>query len=174
MPYEWSATTSPDGPAQHLRLWPHRSLPRRGFVAFILITFALLMIPLATVLGTLVLWGLLPFLLLAFGGVWWALERSYRDARLHEEMTLDANRITLTHTDAGGSTREWDCQSYWARPHMHVTGGPVPYYVTLSGKGREVEIGAFLSEDERKALFGELSEALAQAGKGGSDDFKSV
>ena len=39
---------------------------------------------------------------------------------------------------------------------MHETGGPVPHYVTLSGNGREVEIGAFLSEEERVELFSEL------------------
>jgi uncharacterized membrane protein len=38
----------------------------------------------------------------------------------------------------------------------------VPNYVTLSGAGREVEIGAFLSEDERKALYGELSDRVAK------------
>jgi uncharacterized membrane protein len=32
--------------------------------------------------------------------------------------------------------------------------------VTLSGNGREVEIGAFLSEDERKSLFKELTERV--------------
>ena len=48
-------------------------------------------------------------------------------------------------------------------PTMHKTGGPVPNYVTLSGKGREVEIGAFLSEDERVSLFGELEDALFKA-----------
>ena len=36
----------------------------------------------------------------------------------------------------------------------------MPFYVTLTGNGRTVEIGAFLSEDERKDLFNELSEAL--------------
>jgi len=36
----------------------------------------------------------------------------------------------------------------------------VPYYITLRGKGREVEIGKFLSEDERKALFDELNRSL--------------
>ena len=162
MPYEWTNTSTATGPAQHLRLWPHRSLPRKGFAAFILITFALLLIPLSAVLGTLVLWGLLPFLLIAVGGVWWALERSYRDARLHEDLTLDAEHVTLTRTDARGGTQDWDCQCYWARAQMHVSGGPVPFYVTLTGKGREVEIGAFLSEDERKALYGELTDALAR------------
>jgi len=44
---------------------------------------------------------------------------------------------------------------------MHQTGGLVPYYVTLKGNGRTVENGAFLSEDERRALYGELASALA-------------
>jgi uncharacterized membrane protein len=47
---------------------------------------------------------------------------------------------------------------------MHPKGGPVPNYVTLSGNGREVEIGAFLSEEERKALYDDLRH-LVQAYK---------
>jgi uncharacterized membrane protein len=43
---------------------------------------------------------------------------------------------------------------------MHEAGGPVEHYLTLKGAGREVEIGAFLSEDERKALHGELADAI--------------
>jgi len=43
---------------------------------------------------------------------------------------------------------------------MHEGGGPVAHYITLKGGGREVEIGAFLSEDERKTLHGELADAL--------------
>jgi len=165
MPYEWSATTVPGGTVRRLRLWPHRSLPRRGFAAFILATFTLITIPLYPLLGTIVLWGLLPFLLLAVAGLWWGLERSYRDARLNEDLSIDSEEVRLTRTDPRGATQEWACQSYWARAAMHEKGGPVPYYVTLSGKGREVEIGAFLSEDERKALYGELSDALRQAVK---------
>ena len=43
---------------------------------------------------------------------------------------------------------------------MHAHGGPVPHYVTLKGAGREVEIGAFLTEEERRALEPALREAL--------------
>ena len=159
MPYEWSETT---GEARKLRLWPHRSLPRRGFAAFVLGTFTLLTIPLYPLLGTVLVWGLLPFLLMAVGAIWWGLERSYRDAKLCEDLTIDPETIHLVRTDPKGQRKEWDCQSYWARVTLHAKGGPVPYYVTLSGKGREVEIGAFLSEDERKALYGELSDTLRQ------------
>ncbi len=85
MPYEWSTCSDPT-PQTRLTLWPHRSLPRRGFAAFILGTFTLITIPLYPLLGTVVLWGLLPFLLMAVGGVWWALERRPHDARLREEL----------------------------------------------------------------------------------------
>ena len=37
----------------------------------------------------------------------------------------------------------------------------MPFYVTLNGNGREVEIGAFLSEDERKSLYEELRSELS-------------
>jgi uncharacterized membrane protein len=46
--------------------------------------------------------------------------------------------------------------------HLYGTEGPLPNYVTLSGNGREVEIGSFLSEDERKSLFKELQSALTK------------
>jgi uncharacterized membrane protein len=42
------------------------------------------------------------------------------------------------------------------------TDGPVPHYVTLQGAGREVEIGAFLSEDERCALYDELRREIRE------------
>ena len=80
-----------------------------------------------------------------------------------EELRLEGDELTLTHRPARGQTQTWDCNIYWARAEMHVQGGPVPHYVTLSGNGRTVEIGRFLSEDERKALYGELSDFLKNA-----------
>lgn len=161
MPYEW--TDQPPKGTRRLTLWPHRSLPRRGFAAFILATFALITVPLYPLLGTVLLWGLLPFLLLAVAGLWWGLERSYRDADIREELTIGPQGIHLLRTDPRGQRREWDCNSYWARATLHATGGPVAHYLTLKGEGREVEIGVFLSEDERKALYGELADALRAA-----------
>ena len=162
MPYEWTHDTGA-APVTHLRLWPHRSLPRKGFAAFILATFVMITIPLYPLLGTVVLWGVLPFLLLAVAGVWWALERSYRDARMSEELRIDPQNVHLLRTNPGGAQQEWECLSYWVQPQMHVSGGPVAHYITLRGKGREVELGAFLSEDERKVLYAEVVDALRRA-----------
>ncbi|MCM2562356.1 DUF2244 domain-containing protein [Lutimaribacter sp. EGI FJ00015] len=159
MPYRWTVQTPT---ARRLELWPHRSLPRRGFAAFILGTFTLITIPLYPLLGTFVLWGILPFMLLAVGGIWWALERSYRDGEILEVLTLDPETIHLSRSAHKVAQKEWQANSYWVRAEMHQTGGPVPYYVTLKGNGRTVEIGAFLSEEERRSLYGELASALSE------------
>ena len=53
-----------------------------------------------------------------------------------------------------------DLFPYWAKLKIYETEGPVANYITLTGNGKEVELGAFLSEDERKALYGELEQML--------------
>ncbi|MGR1580434.1 DUF2244 domain-containing protein [Thalassobius sp. S69A] len=153
MPYTWSDDSKT---APLLRLWPHRSLPRRGFAAMILLAFTLGTIPLYGLIGTVALWGILPFILIMVGALWWGLERSYRDADILEELSLRGDMLHLTHSPVRGAPLEWECNVYWTRVEMHVHGGPVPYYLTLAGNGRTVEIGSFLSEDERKSLYDEL------------------
>ncbi|AMY69923.1 DUF2244 domain-containing protein [Frigidibacter mobilis] len=148
-------------PLAELHLWPYRSLPRRGFVLFIAVTAGLLLLPLLAVLGSPVLWGLLPFLMIAVGGVWFALQRSYRDGELLEVLRLFPARIELSRQDRRGTRRDWQANPYWVSLHLHPRGGPVPDYLTLKGNGREVELGAFLAQDERVALHGELREMLA-------------
>ncbi|MEM6578637.1 MAG: DUF2244 domain-containing protein [Pseudomonadota bacterium] len=163
MPYAWTTELAPSGAEDRLTLWPYRSLSRRGFVIFILVTAGMISLPLLSVLGTVVLWGILPFFVLAVGGVWFAIQRSYRDADMGEELTINPGAVHLVRRNVRGPAQTWECESYWAKVHMHPTGGPVPHYVTLTGHGREVEIGAFLSEDERKRLYGEICEALQRA-----------
>ena len=43
---------------------------------------------------------------------------------------------------------------------MYDKEGPVANYITLTGNGREVELGSFLGEDERIKLFDELNRLL--------------
>lgn len=132
----------------------------RGFAAFMLATFTLAMIPLFAMLGTALLWGLLPFVLLALGAVYWALQHNHRARQIEEVLTLDETTARLVHTTAKGEVKDWNCNRYWARVKKYDDDGPVPHYVTLRGEGREVEIGAFLSEDERIALYDDLSHHL--------------
>ncbi len=161
MPYQWTQSFGTDADSE-LRLWPHNSLPAKGFAVFILSFFTLAIIPLFALLGTVLLWGLLPFLLITLAGTWMALRKNERDRQILEILTVTPEELRLTRHNPRGPDQAWDCNTYWAKIEIHPKGGPVPHYVTLKGAGREVEIGAFLSEDERKALFADLSDRLRQ------------
>ena len=157
MPYEW---LPPAGDEQRLHLWPHRSLTQRGFVGFVGLTAALIAVPLFGTLGSPVLWALLPFLLGTIWAIWFALRKNGRDRDIVEELTLTPGRIGLVRHGPKGQRQDWEANPYWVRAVLHETGGPVPNYLTLKGGGREVELGAFLSEEERIALKGEIDAKL--------------
>ena len=143
-----------------IEVWPYNSLKPKGFVLFLGSTFVLISLPLFNVLGTTVFWGLLPFLLVAFVGVWFALRRSLNDRQVLEQLTLSQEEIALIRQDPTGEHKRWVCSPYWSKLKIYKTEGPVRNYITLTGNGREVELGAFLSEDERKTLYEELEQLL--------------
>jgi uncharacterized membrane protein len=159
MPYHW---LPPSGPETRLRLWPHRPLTPGGFAGFVGITAALMAVPMVALLGTPALWGVLGFAALAMAGVWAALRRSETDRSITEDLTLTPDRITLVRTGPRGRRQAWEANPHWVRAVLHPSAGPVPNYVTLQGGPREVELGAFLSEDERIALQREVQAALAR------------
>lgn len=166
MPYSWiTPPPSPDCASPHettaeLHLWPHQSLPPKGYARFLIGTAVLIILPLLPLLGSIALWGLLPFILVALFGMKWALDRNRRDAQILEILTIDATEARLEHKTARGALQSWQCNRYWVRVELYADGGPVPNYITLRGGEREVEIGAFLSEDERKALYDELTQVF--------------
>lgn len=162
MPYEWTdpQPLNEGRPVARLRLWPHRSLPRRGFAAFFGTSAALAALPMLTVLGSPILWGLLPFVILTFGALWFALQASYRTAEVEEELHLWPDRVMLTRRDRRQPPKVWEANPHWIRTALHETGGPVPNYLTLTGSGRTLEIGSFLSEEERLDLKPEIEDAL--------------
>jgi len=143
-----------------LHLWPHRSLPKVGFAWFIGTTALLLLVSITPALGTPVLWGLLPFVLGALWLTYFLLNKSYRDGEILEELTLWPDLIRLSHAAPKKPLQSWEENPHWVKVELHEKGSRVPAYITLTGKGRTVEIGAFLSEDERRALFSELNRLL--------------
>lgn len=161
MPYEWTET-APDqtGAICHrLRLWPYQSLPRKGFVWFIGLTAGFMALPVVAMLGTSVLWGLLPFVLLVIGGIWFAIQRSYARGDMAEELTLDRKAAHVSRRDPDGRLREWTTNSYWLRATLRR--GPVESYLTLTDGQREIELGAFLTPEERRSLHDDLQRRLA-------------
>ncbi len=161
MPYKW--TTPASEPVQTLTLWPHQSLPAKGFAAVVLGAFTLILIPTFALIGTALLWGLLPFVLGAVWALYFALQKNFQSRQITEVLTLSSDQAQLVRTNPDGSQQDWSCNRYWASVLKYERDGPVPHYVTLRGEAREVEIGAFLSEEERIELYDELTRALRRA-----------
>lgn len=141
-------------------LYPHRSMPRQGFVLFISITAVMLCMPLLPLIGTSALWGLLPFLLLTIAAVWYFIMRSYRDGHIVEELSIWGDQMTLVRLNPRGKERrqEWSANPYWVAVQRH--DAPVQNYLTLKGGEREVELGAFLSAEERLSLKAQIEDQL--------------
>ncbi len=156
MPYRLAHS----GSSWTLTLWPYNALGPRGFAAVIIGAAAILALPLLAVLGSAALWGLLPFELAALAALWVALRRNWADRNLCEEMHLARNGIYLRRVEPTGEVREWRANPAWVTLRLYTKGGPVPNYLTLTGGGREVELGAFLSEAERLQLYAELDSLL--------------
>jgi uncharacterized membrane protein len=159
LPYEW---LPPEGDTHRLHLWPYRSLPRRGMVWFLGGTAAAIALPLLGLIGSPVLWGILPFLLGTLWAIWGALEKSFRDAEIVEELQLTPDRVTLVRHGPKRKRQDWQANPHWVRVTLHATGGPVPQYLTMKSEGREVELGAFLTEAERRTLAAEITELLRE------------
>lgn len=157
MPY----TLHHDSPSHaSLRLWPHNMLGSRGFVVVISSSALALALPMLALLGSPALWGLLPFAGLVLGGLWFALARNWRDRRIVEQMQISRETVYLRHVSAAGTVQEWRAELPWVTLTLTPQGGPVPYYLTLGGGGREVELGVFLTPEERVALHEALSSLM--------------
>lgn len=155
MPYHWTETPS----GATLDVWPHQSMTPSGFSWFIGLTAALLALPLVAILGSPAVWILLGFFLAALSGIWWALKANVAARRAHESLTVSPDRVHLAHRPPRGPVLEWEANPHWVTVQLRQDG-PVEKYLTLRGGGREVELGAFLSPEEREGLYSDLVRRL--------------
>lgn len=151
-----------DPPLLDLTLWPNRSLSRRGFAWVLGLVAVGLAIPIIPFLGTRIGLGLIPFPLAALVALWAALRRNYADGRLTERIRIWPDLVAVERREPGGGLRGWRANPHWVRVGLR-SDGPVEQYLTLKGGGREIELGAFLSPEERESLHAELLRAFAEA-----------
>lgn len=156
-----SATAGRDAPVWEITLRPHRSLSNRGFSIVIALAACALLLPLLTVLGTLVLWGLLPFAAAALWMLWAAIRANDKDASLTEHLMLWPDLIAVHRSNPRTPDQYWHANPYWISTHLKHTRD-VRDYLTVKGGGREIELGRFLTPGARKVLFEDLNQQLAK------------
>ena len=112
-----------------------------------------------------VMWIIAAALGTALIAIWVALKASWRRGTVREELAIWIDKVHLRRIGPDGSCQVWQANPYWVDVEMQQTGGPVPNYPTLCGRGRTVEIGSLLSEQSRPELAQDLQDTFLSAVK---------
>lgn len=151
-----------DRPVYDVTLWPNQSLTRRGYLIAMAAAGAGLALPLIGLAGTKAFWPLAAFLVLPLMALHYAFRRNARALRIEERLQVWPDEVRVQRREPDGRVLRWQAEPMRVRLRLHKDAR-VEDYLTLSGGGREIELGAFLSPEERVALAGEIEAALTRA-----------
>ena len=148
-----------DAPVFEALIAPYRSLGRRG-VSIVVAVFALISVLLSMRFWIWGAWPVVIFSLLEIPLVALLLVLNLRRARATELIMLDRSHLTVIRTDMGGQRRQVTLPAAWLQIEFQEGRG-IPRILARS-HGRGCELGAFLHEQEKLALYGQLKGAIEQ------------
>lgn len=102
-------------------------------------------------------WYVLPFAGLEMGVVYLALLVIARHGGDQESITIDGDRVVVERTRKGRTARH-EFTRQWAQVVVARTGRKSA--LCMRSHGREVEIGEFLTDEQRKAVANDLRRRL--------------
>lgn len=139
-------------------LTPHRSLSELGFQRFIWV-FAAMNLAVATYFWVQGAWPVMGFLGLDVFAVWLAFRLNFRAARVEECVKVSGEHLHVARRSARGASH-WAVSPLWAKVTAEGIG------VRISAGGASMNVGAFLSPDERADFARALNDALSRARRG--------
>lgn len=154
----------------NLALYPHRALSPTGFVV-LMSAIAGLSFTIGLVAFLLGAWPVVGFLGLDVALVYVAFRLNYRDARAFETIRLTSGEMEIVKVDPAGGSRRIVLPSAWLAVEWDRPGdlpnnprdARRPNRLTLRSRGRRLEIGAFLSTQEKDGLADVLRDGLRRA-----------
>ena len=142
---------------------PNRSLSSEGTLVVFVILAIGLVIPIVPFLGSEVGIALTLFSGLTLYLFLFLLGKSFQSGQLYEEIKISSEKIEITHKEKNKKKLTWEGNPFWTKVVMEEKANKVENYLTIREKGRHIELGAFLSPDERINLKNEIQNALAKA-----------
>ena len=141
-------------------LWPHRSLPPRGFRMLML---GLGLLSLAAGIGFVSVgaWPICGFFGLDIALLYLAFRLSYRSARQRETLRLADDQFTVERVGVYGERRQWRFQPFWLRIVLEERPDE-SNRLLLASHGKSLAIGDFLAPAPRRELAATLREVLAR------------
>lgn len=143
-------------------LHPHRSLSARGFAilmgALCLVSFCAGMV--FVLLGA---WPVMGFFGLDVAIIYWAFRVNYRDGRVYETVDVTPDVLTVTRFGPDGEKEAIALNPYWARVALSTDRPDGRTSLRIIAEGKELLIGSFLTDDERREFCGALAGAIRDA-----------
>lgn len=136
-------------PLLSLTLWPNRSMERKSFYTMMLVLSGAMMIPVIPFIGSKTIFLVLPFSIATLLLLFVFVMLNYRAGRLHESIKIWPDLIEVRRYEVNGTDKNWYANPYWTKVKLYKETQKVENYLTLSGSGREVELGSFLAPKER-------------------------
>lgn len=158
----FAVTDRDDDPLYEVTLWPYRSLSDKGFVTIILLICLGFLVPITAFFGSPFFWGILPFMAAAVWGLWAAIQKTNKDATVRESLKLWPDLVAVYRKNPRSEDQYWCAHPQFVKVHLREDT-KIEHYITLSGGNREIELGAFLTPEERLSLFEALDRAIYQA-----------
>lgn len=151
----------PDAAAKRLILAPHRSATWRDNL-YLVAAVAVLALPIAIGWSLLGYWVILPLcgleLLALLAGLYWC-----NHALLAREVITVGDEVITIEAGRRRVERRFELPRHWARVLL-VPGrkGTHPQRLIVRSHGRAVELGRFLTDDEREDAASQLRELLGR------------
>ena len=141
-------------------LQPNTSLKPRGFM-LLMVAIASVSFVAGMIFMLVGAWPVLGFFGLDVAVIYLAFKANYRWARIYETVRLTSDSLLVERISPSGRVQRWRFQPYWLKVQIDR---PVKHdsQLVLSSHGKRLNIGAFLSPDERVEVANALQGALAK------------
>ena len=146
-----------------VRLAPNRSLDSNGTKVVFAVIACGFLLPIIPFIGSPIGTTLTIFSGLTFYIFLTLLQKNFQQGSTFEEVFISKNKITVVHKEQNKKQMTWECNPYWTKVNLDINNPKLKNYLTLAGKGKHIELGAFLSPDERLELRDKIQNALAKA-----------
>ena len=156
-----AAQNSPQRAAQFV-LHPHRSLSPRGFMILMSALGAVSFIA-GVAFCMIGAWPVMGFFGLDVALIYFAFKLNYKSGRAYETIDLTPDLLTLTRVQPGGGKQSFEVNPYWARVSLTTDRPDGRTSLRIVAQGRELLLGQFLTDDERRDFANALTGALITA-----------
>ena len=149
-----ASTTAASRPADfQVVLYPNRSLGDKGFA---ILMGAIVLVSLAVGAGFVLVgaWPVTGFLGLDVLLLYLAFRWNFRDASRADFIRLDDEGLSIRRILPSGKTKEWTFETAWVQVVIEKKR------LWLRSHGKALEIGQYLTADERSSLASALREAI--------------